>query len=419
MTRRIVAVLAWLITVSMDALVIWALVDGTFLGSMLASLPAEEQRALAQGMIAVTYSAMAGIIAVTLAYATVGLLLAPRRGGGRVGAIVLAGGATFAAVPFGYIVGGTLVLREPLDPVANVLFLMGPASIPFAYSLILPVVALAFPDGRLLSPRWRWPIGVAFGALAAATILTVLRPGEIAGTPSRNPLGIDALPAPLSSLADPLFGIGNILMSVLGIAAVVARYRRASGLERQQLRWFVAAVLLAVVPIAIAPLSGGGGPGWLLLAVFGLLLVPVSVWIAVTRHRLYEIDRLISRTIGWALVTGVLLAIFAGGVLAIQALLAGITQGQTLAVAASTLVAFALFQPVRRRVQTAVDRRFDRARYDGERTVAAFAERMRDQVDLAELETDIARTVGSALRPTKTVVWLRRPSRDLSRPTTP
>jgi hypothetical protein len=139
----------------------------------------------------------------------------------------------------------------------------------------------------------------------------------------------------------------------------------------------------------------------------GLLLVPVSVGIAVTRHRLYEIDRVISRTIGWALVTGLLVAVFGATVVGLQALLSDVTQGQTLAVAASTLIAFALFQPVRRRVQSAVDRRFDRARYDGERTAAAFAERLRNQIDLTSLEADIAETVRAALRPGSTSLWVR------------
>ena len=135
--------------------------------------------------------------------------------------------------------------------------------------------------------------------------------------------------------------------------------------------------------------------------------MPVSVGIAVTRHRLYEIDRLLSRTIGWALVTGLLVGVFGATVVGLQALLSDVTQGQTLAVAASTLIAFALFQPVRRRVQSAVDRRFDRSRYDGERTAAAFAERLRDEIDLASLESDIGTTVAAALRPTSTGVWIR------------
>ncbi|MEO6208199.1 MAG: hypothetical protein ABIP77_09630, partial [Candidatus Limnocylindrales bacterium] len=145
----------------------------------------------------------------------------------------------------------------------------------------------------------------------------------------------------------------------------------------------------------------------ILVSYVGILAMPLAMGIAVLKYRLYEIDRLISRTIGWALVTGALVAVFAGGVLALQALLAGFTQGQTLAVAASTLVAFALFQPVRRRVQTAVDRRFDRSRYDGERTAAAFAEQLRNEVDLARLRVALLATADDAVRPVSATVWLR------------
>lgn len=410
MTRRIGAVVAWLLTFSMNALWIWALVSGRFMESMYALLPAEEQRA-AQATIVVTYLAMAGIVAVTLAYATVGLLLSWRSGGGRIGSILLAGAATFAAVPFGYIVGGTMVLRDPFDPVSNVLFLVGPASFALGYSLILPVVALTFPDGRLPAPTWRLPVGIALGALAAATILPVLKPGQIAEFTGTNPLGVDALPAWLSSLAGPLSGVGIVLISALGIGAVVTRYRRGSGIERQQLRWFVAAVLLAVVPITVAPLTSGlGGPAWLLLAVFGLLLVPIAIGIAVTRYRLYEIDRLISRGLSWAVLSGLLLAVYAGAVIALQGVFGGVTQGETVAVAGSTLLAAALFQPLRRRVQAAVDHRFNRARYDADRTVEGFAERLRDEVDLVSLSVDIARVVDNALKPSTIDVWIRRPS---------
>ena len=406
MISRALAFIAWALTAAMDALMIWALADGTFMRAAIDSMPAD-QRVAAEGVFVVTYVAMAGIVAVTLAYATVGLVLATRRGSARLGAVLLAGGATFAAVPFGYLVGGLLVIKDPFGTLANLVFLVGPASIAFGYTMILPVVALTFPDGRLPSSRWRWPVALALGALTIATALIVVTPGRIADTASRNPLGVEAIPAWLTNLADPLLSVGIVAMSLLAVTAVVARYRHGSSLQRQQLRWFVTAVLLAVVPLMLSPLPATGGPGWVVLAVIGLLLVPVSVWIAVTRYRLYEIDRLISRTIGWAMVTGVLAGVFAVGLLGLQALFADYTQGQTLAVAASTLVAFALFQPVRRRVQRAVDRRFDRARYDGERMATAFAERLRDKVDLTELETDLALTVGMALHPRSTGVWIR------------
>ena len=402
--RRSVTVAAWVITLLMGVTMFWTLTAGGFLAAM-----AEGSAAVDESVLALSYVAIGSIVAVTMAYATVGLLIAARTGGGRVGAVLLAGGLAFAAIPFGYVVGGALVLREPLDPVANAVFLLGPACIAIGYAMILPVLALVFPHGTLPSRRWRWPAGVVATMLVASTLIRVFTPGEIAGTTSRNPFGIDALPAAVAGLADLLAGLGIMAVSVLGVAAVLVRYRRGSMVVRQQLRWFVGAVLLAVIPIAISPQPGIGGPIWILLASIGLLLVPVSVGIAVTRYHLYEIDRIISRTIGWAIVSGMLAAVFAGVVIALQGLLAGFTQGQTAAVAASTLFAFALFQPLRRRVQGAVDRRFDRARYDGQRTVDAFAGRLRDEVDLGQIRARTLATVGETVRPAHAAVWLRGP----------
>ena len=135
--------------------------------------------------------------------------------------------------------------------------------------------------------------------------------------------------------------------------------------------------------------------------------IPIAVGIAILRYRLYDIDRLISRTIGWAVVTAVLVAVFVGGVVVMQAALAPVTRENTFAVAVSTLVAFALFQPLRRRVQRVVDRRFDRARYDGQRTTAVFAERVRNEVDLGTLHAELVATAAEAVRPTGAGLWLR------------
>ncbi len=133
----------------------------------------------------------------------------------------------------------------------------------------------------------------------------------------------------------------------------------------------------------------------------------MAIGIAILRYHLYDIDRIISRTVSWAVITAMLVAVFVGGVLGLQAALAGVTQAQTLAVAASTLLAFALFQPIRGRVQRAVDRRFDRARYDSQRTVDAFADRLRSNVDLESLGTSLSATAADAVRPTSAWVWLR------------
>ena len=348
------------------------------------------------------------IAAFTLSYVSVGFLLADRPAAGRIGAILIAGGASFAAIPFGYIVGGELVTQAPQSALANSVFLLGPLDVGPGNALILPSLALVFPTGRLPSGRWNLPVCMVTAAMIAGTVIALIRPGPIAGAAgSHNPFGVEGLPADVWSACGILTAVCVLGIMVLGVAAVLTRHRSGGATLRQQLRWFIAAVLLAGVPLPISIIPAVGGPQWALLASVGLLLVPISVWIAVTRHRLYEIDRLISRTIGWAVVTGILVAVFAILLIGLQALLAGFTQGETLAVATSTLVAFATFQPVRRRVQSMVDRRFDRARYNGERVVAAFNDRLRDQIDLDALAAEIGRVTSETVRPTSTVVWLR------------
>ena len=404
---RAVAIAIWVATALMDAVMVWVLTAGGFLDQMAAG-----QHTITAAMFVLTYAAVAVIVAVTLSYATVGVLLATRSGAGRIGTVLLAGGLTFAAIPFGYVVGGTLVLREPFDPFANAVFLIGPATVAAGYSLILPVVALVFPHGSLPSARWRWPVRGVAALLAAATVITVLSPGEIAGsTLSRNPFGLEILPPGLSDLAGVLAGVGIVGVTLFGTAAVVVRYRRGSFVERQQLRWFVAAVLLAGVPIAISPQRGIGGPVWVLIAAFGLLLVPISVWIAVTRYRLYAIDRIISRTVSYGVVTAILALVFVGTILVSQTVLASFFSGNSVAVVASTLVVATLFQPLRRRVQSVVDRRFNRSRYDAERIATEFAEQLRDEVDLAMLVTGLDATVRRAIAPSSVSVWLRNDGR--------
>jgi drug/metabolite transporter (DMT)-like permease len=233
-----------------------------------------------------------------------------------------------------------------------------------------------------------------------------------------NPLRL--LPhGPLDDGPGDFEAAAGVLIFALLIASIVSmlvRYVRSTGVERLQLRWLVTGLASVAVAVPV---------GFLLFALFGeaieglawlpamvaFTVPPIAIGIAVLRYRLYEIDRLISRTIGWAVVTGILLAVFGGAVLGLQAVLSDVTQGETLAVAASTLVAYALFQPLRRRVQSAVNHRFDRARVDADRTATAFAARLRDQIDLGGLEADIAGTVETALRPTSTGIWIRGASR--------
>ena len=153
-------------------------------------------------------------------------------------------------------------------------------------------------------------------------------------------------------------------------------------------------------------------------AIVAFPTVPVAIGIAVLRYRLFEIDRIVSRTVAWALVTSALVAVFGGCVLGLQALLADVTNGETVAVAGATIVAAAAFQPIRRHLQTMVDHRFNRARYDAGRTATAFGEQLRDQFDLASIRTDVAAVVDVAFRPTGVGVWNPRSHRSLTAPGT-
>jgi hypothetical protein len=235
--------------------------------------------------------------------------------------------------------------------------------------------------------------------------------GPVDGGLPDNPFGLVEL-APEVDAVLGLLTLGGLVGSiVLSIAAAVIRWRRGTPVERAQLKWLLVALAFAPLLFAISWSTdiGPAAPVFDLLSIGSALAVSLAVGVAVTRYRLFEIDRIISRTIGWAVVTGLLVAVFAAGVVGLQTVLVDVTQGQTLAVAASTLVAFALFQPIRGRVQRAVDRRFDRSRYDAERAAAAFAERVRGEIGLESLVAELDATVDAAVRPSAVAVWLPAP----------
>jgi hypothetical protein len=199
---------------------------------------------------------------------------------------------------------------------------------------------------------------------------------------------------------------------ILAMAALATRYRRGDRVERLQIRWLLAAMAITIVGFAgvvieFAIRTDGGVNISAFVAYAGILFMPIAIGVAVTRYRLYEIDRIISRTLGYGLVTVTLALVFVVGVLGLQAVLAPFTRDNTIAVAASTLVVAALFQPLRRRVQGAVDRRFDRARYDGQKVVDAFGRQLRDEVDLDRLRGTLLATADDVVRPVSASVWLR------------
>ena len=295
----------------------------------------------------------------------------------------------------------------PFGPVAVLIAPLSPLSF-----LLLPLAILLFPDGLLTSRRWRWVLG-AYAALGAAEALAIFAPAVAAvaaGDIRVNASGDVATTANLPDwLAHPpgwvvAFFLGSIGVIWLSFVAHQAlSWRRADGVRRQQLKWLACGAAIALgVGVAGSALTSG-----VVSYVLGVCLIalPVSIGVGILRYRLYDIDRIISRTLAYAIVTGLLIGVYAGLVLLTTHLL---TFSSSAAVAASTLVAAALFNPLRRRVQHAVDRRFNRARYDADRTVAAFAARLKDAVDLDAVRDDLAGVVQRTLEPAHVSVWISR-----------
>lgn len=369
-------------------------------------------------------AAIAGTaLIVYLPYAAVGLILVLRRPANPIGWLLAVMAWVFALswLPVDSGPDELVSLTAPAGVLAVAWFQWW-WSLPLTLTLIT-ALAVVFPTGRLPAGRWHRPAMLALGVMAGVTLIAAIWPAQTlevdaegGAVPTRMPNPLRLLPDdPVGPVADLLSNAVGPAMFGLFIAAtlsILVRHHRARGLERLQLRWLVTALGCVVVAIPVGFVlfavlgESAGGLVWL-PATVAFALPPVAIGIAVLRYRLYEIDRIVSRTIGWAVVTGVLLGVFVALLVGLQALLAGFTQGETLAVAASTLVAFALFQPLRRRVQRVVDRRFDRARYDGERTATAFAGHLRREIDLGRLSAELTTTVDAAVRPAMTSVWIR------------
>ncbi|HEY8655477.1 MAG TPA: hypothetical protein VIN34_01920 [Candidatus Limnocylindria bacterium] len=353
-----------------------------------------------------------------LVYVGVGLLLTLRRPRHPVGWLLLWAGAlfqlSFAAAAYAW----AAFIRWPGTlPLGEVAFFIGYAWLPALGCLFLAI--MLFPTGRPPSRRWRLPVAVVVMDTALLLVAGWLAPREFPIPQSAlpvqgalplmvaNPLAIDG---PLATLlgyvsSSPI----ALVVYLIPVAAVLVRFRTAAGTERQQLKWFAYAASIVVVFFVAATFGlfaylGGLGP---LMAVLAMDLIPVSVAVAILRYHLYDIDLLINRTLVYGVTSAAIAVTFFLGLVALQAALRPLTSGSELAVAASTLVSFALFQPIRRRVRDAVDRRFDRRRYDAERTLDAFAARLREQVDLGALETELLAAVRETVQPAHASVWLR------------
>jgi hypothetical protein len=361
----------WLATLLMGLGILWVSFQTDYLLYMAASAP--DTAAVGADDVLIVRLVMAAFCAITLGYSTVGALLVGRSGAGRIGAVLLAGGALFVLIPFGYVVGGSMVLAGPDSSPSQLLLQLGPVAVGPGVVTILPLLAIVFPDGRLPSPRWRWPVAVPATLIGLGTIVQIVRPTVVTSSlGERNPIGIQALPPFVGSLADVAVALALVTMTAVGIAAVIVRYRRGTPVERQQARWFVVAVLLAALPLMVSFIPGLGGPAMLLVASFGLLLVPIAVGIAVTRYRLYEIDRLINRTLVYVPLTALVAGLYAAIVALLQRVFQSVT-GDTsdAAIVISTLILASVFTPLRKWLEGVVDRRFKTAAHPPEAAIEA------------------------------------------------
>jgi hypothetical protein len=342
-------------------------------------------------------------------FGVVGLVVAWRRPGNPLGWIML-GGAFFGALSedASFYTVADYRLRHGGLPLGWLALLAQPGWAPAV--MMFGLVVLLFPDGRLPSPRWRWPARgyVAVGLLwiVGAVFFTVR---AIAG---HHPQVDSSGNLFLLYGNDPAAGWFNVVQWVFfpvlaacwlaSLARQVLGYRRSSGERRQQLKWLMAGSALAFVGVTLALLAGQTPLG-AVFAVVGFLAMPLCIGVAILRYRLFDIDRIISRTLAYAIVTGLLVGVYAGLVLLATQVF---TIRSPVAVAAATLAAAALFNPVRHRVQRVVDRRFNRARYDADKAVSAFAGRLQDAVDLDSVNEDLARVVTRSLEPAHLSVWV-------------
>jgi hypothetical protein len=282
---------------------------------------------------------------------------------------------------------------------------------------VLVFVLLLFPTGRLPGRRWRWLGRTAVLVTAANLLVLPFAPSAVLAASLRQAAepGPWAVGGHAGALLDRLLkgGVGAIfLLIVVAAGSVLVRFRRAEQVERQQLKWFLLGAALAAATTGIDVLGVvDGSPVWAIVDALTSPLLPVAIGIAVLRYRLYDIDRIVSRTVSYGLLTAALIGLYLLVVALLRPLLEPLTGSSSLAVAGSTLAVAGVFNPARQRLQGAVDRRFDRARYDAARAVDAFATRLRNQVDLDQVTAGLRETVVATVAPTQVAVWLRAPSR--------
>ncbi len=352
-------------------------------------------------------------------YAGVGSLLVVRRPTMSIGWILLGIGWALTIATLSLDVTAQDYVDGSLDPVTAVLSVLS-SSAGLAGFFLFALIAIAFPSGRLPAGRWGriarivvWTGLMVVVASLFMPMITVSVWGEPLALPVPNPAAVLPGLALWTVLTPDTIALILAVLMVAAALSLLVRYRRSRGIERQQLKWLASALVFVVAGVV-----GGFALGVLIpdLAATGLIwlgamvafpCIPVAIGVAVLRYRLYEIDRIVSRTVGWLALTALLAAVFVALIAGLQTILAPVTGGDTLAVAASTLAAAALFQPLRGHVQRLVDRRFNRSRIDAEAAAGAFASRLREQLDLGTLALDVTTVAYQTVRPNAVAIWLR------------
>ena len=280
-----------------------------------------------------------------------------------------------------------------------------------ALVLLLCFVPLYFPDGRLVSPRWRWVVRLALFFSVTIAVYSGLSPGEIQDEGIANPLGIEALRPVFELLEIPVLALYFTLLFASATSLVV-RFRRSGSLERQQIKWLAFAAL--AIPVWFLTNSSIEAVSRTLFDIMDALifsaLIPVAAGVAILRYRLYDIDVVINRTLVYGSLTALLVTLYIGGVTATQAIFRTLTGQQEqpqLAIVVSTLIIAALFNPLRRRIQAFIDRRFYRRKYDARKTLEGFSARLRDETDVDALNADLVGVVRETMQPAHVSLWLR------------
>jgi uncharacterized membrane protein YhaH (DUF805 family) len=351
-----------------------------------------------------------GFILLALVFATAGLMLTRRLARNPVGWSFLAVGVLF-------VVGITLErhaqlwFRGGIDVpgataaawLSDVMFNSPAIFAPFL------LFFLFFPTGYLPSRRWRPVLIVGLVAGAILFVDFAFRADELSTAPVENPLGIEALKPVRSMLQFAFIPLALALLASVG--SLVVRFRRATGIERQQIKWFLTAAAIFASVVALAPVLFWQPylPTWVwpIVLLVSLLLIPTSAAVAIFKYRLYEIDVIINRALVYAVLTAVLAGAYIGSVFALRTLLAPFTADSDLAIAASTLAVAALFRPVRLRVQDFIDHRFYRRKFDAQRTLEDFSEHLRDEVDLGVLSLRLTEVVADTMQPSHVSLWIR------------